>query len=133
MYNLQFDFMLTWQHKQEGFIVCLETSQRTASKRSKASNFTQTLHPWNSNRLATPNAYQLIALCLRNKLTRYGSPLKKVDGLMGAGLLPPRALFSSISTDFCLAILVSGPCAELAFFVTHPESQRPEDSPLTLE
>ena len=89
----KFDFMLTWQHKQEGFIVCLETSQRTASKRSKASNLRPTLHPWNSTRLATPNAYQLIALCLCNKLTRYGSPLKKVAGLMGAGLLPPRAFF----------------------------------------
>ena len=129
----QFDFMLTWQHKQESFIVCLETSQRTASKRSKASNFRPTLHPWNSTRLATPNAYQLIALCLCNKLTRYGSPLKKVAGLMGAGLLPPRAFFSSTSTDFCLAILVSGPCAELAFFVTQPGRQRPKDSPLTLE
>ena len=129
----KFDLMLTWQHKQEGFIVCLETSQRTASKRSKASNFRPTLHPWNSTRLATPNAYQLIALCLCNKLTRYGSPLKKVAGLMGAGLLPPPAFFSSTSTDFCLAILVSGPCAELAFFVTQPGRQRPKDSPLTLE
>ena len=89
----QFDFMLTWQHKQEGFIVCLETSQRTASKRSKASNLRPTLHPWNSTRLATPNAYQLIALCLCNKLTRYGSPLKKVAGLMGLVCYPLEHFF----------------------------------------
>ena len=69
-----------------------------------------------------------------NLKVRYGSPLKKVAGLMGAGLLPPWSIFfSSISTDFYLAILVFSPCAELVFFVTYLGRQRPEDSPFTLE
>ena len=70
-----------------------------------------------------------------NLKVRYGSPLKNVAGLMGAGLLPPWRIFffSSISTDFYLAILVFSPCAELVFFVTYLGRQRPEDSPFTLE
>ena len=50
-----------------------------------------------------------------------GSPFKSIAGSMGAGLFPHRAFFfSRISTDFCLAVLVSSPYARLAFFVTYP-------------
>ena len=39
-YNLQFDFMLTWQHKQQrALLFAWKLRKKTASKRSKTSNF----------------------------------------------------------------------------------------------
>ena len=61
-YNLQFDFMLTWQHKQQrALLFAWKLHKKTASKRSKTSNLRPTLHPWNSTKL--PPMPQ-IALCL---------------------------------------------------------------------
>ena len=42
-YNLQFDFMLTWQHKQQrALLFAWKLHKNTASKRSKTSNFRPT-------------------------------------------------------------------------------------------
>ena len=41
--NLQFDFLLTWQHKQQrALLLSWKLHKKTASKRSKTSNFRQT-------------------------------------------------------------------------------------------
>ena len=100
-FNLQFDFMLTLQHKQQrALLFAWKLHKELHPSAVKNQTLDQrTLHPWNSTGLqATSNAYQLIALCLCNKrmpnlTVRYGSPVKKVAGLMGAGLLPPWSIF----------------------------------------
>ena len=135
-YNLQFDFMLTWQHKQQrALLFAWKLHKELHPSAVKHQTLIRpTLHPWNSTRVATPNTCQLIALCLCNKLTpnltvRYGTeaPSKKSLAWWGLACYPLEHFFlSSISTDFCLAILVSSPCAELAFFcdVTRTSTSR---------
>ena len=102
-FNLQFDFMLTLQHKQQRALLFAwklhkELHPSAVKNQTLDQPYTPGIQP--DCRLP-PNAYQRIALCLCNKLmpnlkVRYGSPLKKVAGLMGAGLLPPWSIFFQV-------------------------------------
>ena len=67
--NLQFDFLLTWQHKQQRALLL---SWKLHKKLHPSGVKHQTLGKPTSlefHQATRPNAYQLIALCLCNKLT----------------------------------------------------------------
>ena len=68
-FNLQFDFLLTWQHKQQRVLLF---AWKFHKKLHPSAVKHQTLDKPTSlefNQATQPNAYQLKALCLCNKLT----------------------------------------------------------------
>ena len=84
-YNLQVSCLLTLA--TECFIACIaQTAQKTASKCGTRIKIYNNPNPLEFNQ-ASPNAYQLIALCLCNKLTpplTETSLIKKVCCLNGS-------------------------------------------------
>ena len=68
-FNLQFDFLLTWQHKQQRALLLswkLHKKLHPSGVKHQTSDKPTSLEFHQATR---PNAYQLIALCLCNKLT----------------------------------------------------------------
>ena len=85
---------LEYYQQSESLLACKQ-HKKTAKQCENASNFKTTPPPLEFSQ-ATPNWYQMIALCLCNNITLSltEAPLKKISWLNGG-------IFSGISTDFC--------------------------------